>query len=174
MRYHFLTDVASNPYASWQGFRAFSDSEQSLVRAIFQMTSAQTGLSFEEVFDANDPDIQLRFGVSQQSDAKGMTSAPKVLGQPTRFQRDVLMDVESMVSVSQGSEGFEALLHEIGHALGLRHLRNSDAADQWLIQAPLRYDSQALSVMASADPSGQANLYRETWGALDWAALQYL
>jgi hypothetical protein len=174
IRYHFLTDVASNPYASWQGFRAFSDSEQSLVRAIFQMTSAQTGLSFKEVFDANDPDIQLRFGVSQQSDAKGMTSAPKVLGQPTRFQRDVLMDVESMVSVSQGSEGFEALLHEIGHALGLRHLRNSDAADQWLIQAPLRYDSQALSVMASADSSGQANLYRETWGALDWAALQFL
>lgn len=60
----------------------------------------------------------MRFGVSQQAATKGVTWLP---GQGGEAAGDVWMDVESMLDMAPGTEGYAALLHEIGHALGLRH-----------------------------------------------------
>ena len=85
---------------------------------------------------------------------------------------DVWMDVESMRSIAPGTEGYAALLHEIGHALGLRHPRNVDAGDAWATQLREQDDRTALSVM-SQSPSGDG-LFRSDWGPLDVLALRHL
>lgn len=44
------------------------------------------------------------------------------------------MDIDSLRDLRPASEAYAALMHEIGHALGLRHLRNVGAGDNWAMQ----------------------------------------
>lgn len=150
------------------GFRAFNAAEQQLVRDILAKTAAITQISFREVADANGGG-QMRFGVSQQAGTKGQAVLPGVGGETAG---DVWMDVESMVGIAPGTEGYQALLHEIGHALGLRHPRNVDPGDQWAVQASPDSDRIALTVM-SQSISGDG-LFRVDWGPLDVLALRHL
>ena len=153
------------------GFRTFSEPERVAVRNILTRTAALTGLSFVEVSESSNQQGQLRFGVSQQSSTKGVSWTP---GQPGAgaLSGDVWMDVESMIGLAPGSEGYAALLHEIGHALGLRHTINVDAGDQWSSVLLPRHDRTALSVMSQQRSSD--GLFRSDWGPLDVLALRHL
>ncbi len=153
------------------GFRVFSATEQQLVRDILTQTSAITGISFTEVADNGASAGQMRFGISQQAATKGVSWLPGQAGAGD-LAGDVWMDVESMTGVAPGTEGYAALLHEIGHALGLRHPRNVDPGDSWVTQLRALDDRTALSVMAS-QPSADG-LFRTDWGPLDVLALRYL
>jgi hypothetical protein len=82
------------------------------------------------------------------------------------------MDTDSMASLSPGTEGYAALLHEIGHALGLRHPRNIDLGDVWSQQLREVDDKTNWTVMSATSSSD--GLFRADWGVLDIAALQYL
>lgn len=148
---------------SASGFRAFTASEQAAVRTILESISAATGLSFRESTDASA--AGLRFGVSQQAATKGTAAMP---GQANAGQ--VWMDVESMVNLAPGSEGYYVLLHEIAHALGLRHVRNVESGDNYAVQWRTADDTTSRTVMslnASAD-----GLFPSTLGAYDIAALR--
>lgn len=149
------------------GFRAFTSAERAVVRDILKAVSDVTGIAFTETQDAGGGG-QMRFGVSQQAATKGVAHAPGT----SSDAGDIWMDVESMVSLAIGSEGRAALMHEIGHALGLRHPRNVDAGDAWAQQWRASDDSTSYSVMSQvASPDG---LFRSDWGAMDVAALRHL
>ncbi|WP_048440587.1 M10 family metallopeptidase C-terminal domain-containing protein [Caenimonas sp. SL110] len=151
------------------GFRAFTPQERDTVRAILASVSAVTHISFVETNEASGPAGQMRFGISQQAATKGVAYAPSVTpGTPG----DVWMDVESMVVLTAGSEGYAALMHEIGHALGLRHPRNVDVGDAWTAQWREEDDVSSLTVMS--DTPSVDGLFRADWGVMDIAALRYL
>lgn len=165
--------VASAP-ASGLGepqFRPFSAAEQQLVRDILVAAASVTGLTFTEVSENAGAPGQMRFGVSQQAASKGISWLPGQSGAGDAAG-DVWMDVESMTGIAPGTEGYAALLHEIGHALGLRHPRNTDPGDAWATQLRAIDDTTANTVMSSEQSSD--GLYRAAWGPLDVLALRYL
>ena len=170
LSYSFVTSAPAGGVGA-AGFRAFTAAEQQVVRDILAKTAALANLTFNEVTEVGATVGQLRFGVSQQAATKGVSWLPGQVGAGDQ-SGDVWMDVESMLGLAVGSEGHQALLHEIGHALGLRHPRNVDAGDTWAAQLRPSDDRSALSAMAGGVSSD--GLFRADWGPLDVLALRYL
>lgn len=174
-----LSQVIGSPIALTFSFmkdsnasaRAMNSSEKAVVRDAMALVSSFTGLSFTEVQESDQAMGQIRWGVSQQSNSKGYTWLPQAANLSTQAG-DIWMDEESMLYLQIGDQGLEALLHELGHALGLRHPINSDANDAWLQVASDNFNTPQLTVMAQ--PKTPANLARADFGVLDIAALRYL
>ena len=163
------TAPTSGPGAS--GFRPFTSAERQVVRDMLNATSALTGLSVVEVNETSTGSGQMRFGVSAQAQTMGVAYPPS-LSSANPSAGDVWMDTDSMLSLAVGSQGYAALRHEIGHALGLRHPSNVDPGDAWSQQFRAADDQTSLTVM-----SGNASvdgLFPSDWGSLDVLALRYL
>ncbi|MES2151370.1 MAG: DUF4214 domain-containing protein [Pseudomonadota bacterium] len=149
------------------GFQAFTSGQRDAVRAILASVSALTGLSFHEVADSAASHGQLSFGASQQVDTKGVSAMPGEAG-----AGQVWIDIDTLLNLAPGSEGYAVLLHEIGHALGLRHPRNIEPGEAYALQLNPANDRSSFSVMsetASAD-----GLFPSSWSTLDVTALRTL
>lgn len=163
--------MASAPGPAVQGFQVFDTAQRSAVRSILADTAALTGLSFREIGEATGARGQIRLGISQQADTKGLTVLPGTPGAGDSAG-DILMDLQSVLVLTPGSEGFAALRHELGHALGLRHPRNYENSDFRSDSFRIEDDTPANTVMS--DVASASGLYRSTWGPLDVIALRAL
>lgn len=152
------------------GFTAPTEAYKLAVNIILGRLWLETGLSFTEVPDTATSYGQLRFGANQQAATKGYAFIP---GQTTDAKAgDVWLDIETLQLLGQGQEGWEVLLHEIGHALGLSHPKPESAAASGTTVLLNQWNDNSYTVMSSMQ--SPSKLWQSWFGALDIQALQSL
>jgi hypothetical protein len=151
------------------GFISPDDNYKQAVRTILQKLQSETGLTFTEVSDSASSYGQLRFGANQQLETKGYAYLPGSVSDDR--QGDVWMDKDSLQRLLPGQEGWEALLHEIAHALGLSHPRLVSASNSGPVLLS-EWNNNAHTVMSSVNAS--PGLWQSWYAPFDIQALQAL
>ncbi|NBO76667.1 MAG: hypothetical protein EBV28_06625, partial [Betaproteobacteria bacterium] len=83
------------------------------------------------------------------------------------------LDVESAAVMSPGQEGYYALLHELGHALGLQHpLGEADTSGSVVLLD--KFASLSNTVMIDRTSAQTGGVWPTWFGTLDMQALRFL
>jgi len=180
LSYSFLSSTADGV----SGFVAMTQAQQDIVSYVLRdLYGSVANISFtENTSDPNAADI--RFGTSNQSGVSSGVTYTLWHGDGSLSQADVFINntdnsptsLSATSTLTPGGYGYLTLIHEIGHALGLKHPGDYNstgaqgAAPPYL---PPAVDSRKFTAMSYLDnPAGA--IYESTPALLDIAAVQYL
>ncbi|CAB1370349.1 matrixin family metalloprotease [Denitratisoma oestradiolicum] len=153
----------------------FNSSQQSAARDIMAYVSGVTGITFYETQDGKASDIHFA-----NCDVEGVNTSGVCVtygsyayyedGTVSRYEPEAYIYLDNReflgtnTAPSAGSDGYQVLLHEVGHALGLKHPFEGDA----ILSAS--WDNTANTLMSYTDSGGPYTQFRQ----LDLAALGFL
>ncbi|MBP2232968.1 serralysin [Azospirillum agricola] len=176
--YSFMTASPSYAQASDRlGFAAMSAAQRTAVRQALTAWSEVANITFTEVADTGNGG-SIRFGTNRQG---GSSAAYAYYPGGTLYGTggDVYLanDATTNSSATPGSYGFKTILHEIGHAIGLKHPGNYNAAGggsegPYLSNAEDNYRYTLMSY--NSHPSLGFNGLGTAPALYDIAAVQYL
>ena len=121
--YSFMTAVPSYEQ-DVTNFQAFTDTMKAAAVSALAAWASVTNLVFTEVSDSGSGG-QIRFGSNFQQNSAGYAYYPSTA--ETGGDIWIANNVTENLTPSVGTNGYLTLLHEIGHALGLKHPGNYDA-----------------------------------------------
>jgi hypothetical protein len=148
----------------------FSAAQMTAARQALQVISTYTNITFTE---AADQFGQIRFGTSYQIGSAGVT-VPRTSGDSfTRSDVALANNVTANASLVAGTSGWETLVHEIGHALGLKHPGNYNAGGTGTADPPYLPASQDASEF-TIETYNRGDAPAKTPMVFDVAALQYI
>jgi serralysin len=139
-------------------FAGSTGAEQAIIRTALSAWSAVANISFREVVDNQTTVGDMRFGWTTDSTAHAYYPAQSAVAGDVWFGRhlDGLGEI--------GSYAYATVLHEIGHAVGLKHPHEQSGGFNAL---PSAWNSMEFSIMSyrsyvgASDAGGYRN---ETWG----------
>ncbi|MBK6471139.1 MAG: hypothetical protein IPF94_10455 [Betaproteobacteria bacterium] len=154
---------------------AFNATQQAAAEAVLAKLSNITGIAFVEKTDGTAADIHFAAANLVGASIAGFCSARwtySVNGSNTvtNYNADawVYLDNAEFAGINNaptaGSDGFEVLLHEMGHAMGLKHPFDGG------VQLPHANDTTAFTLMSYTDAGGPYQDYNP----YDIAALMFL
>jgi hypothetical protein len=165
-------------YASAQdgnGFQPFSEEQRAAVREVFTRLSAEIDLTFIEVADSATSYGQIRFANNNQTASAGYAYLPG----PEAGEEggDVYIAIGSDTGMTRGHADWATLVHEIGHALGLKHPGNynaGEASDASVVGNFLSVseDKTINTIMSYRDPA--QGLQNEWFGTFDLLTLRHI
>jgi serralysin len=196
LTYGFAT--ATNQYAGYQvgsiqGFAAFNATQKAAVHSIIAQlnTIVTIGVTF-----TNDPTAaNLRFAEATFVDQDGLGNPgtigtavgtpPDTITFPAYGHGDMFFNRTDYNNPIKGNFAYHTLIHELGHALGLKHghvSQNYPGSAVVIPALPNAHDSMEFSVMTyrskvGGPTTGYTNEtfgYAQSWMMNDIAALQYL
>ena len=155
------------------GFAPLSATQEAAVRLVYATSEPLTGLNFVETADVASADIAFGTADIDAPSVMAQTSTTENIsttaGGTTALDRQdyVYLDNnewgETMADPLPGSLGYETILHEIGHTLGLDDTAYTQTLPQLL-------DNTDYTVMSY----NETDTYKSMFGVLDIEALQYL
>lgn len=173
------TEVNPETGTAVTGQAAFNITQQTAARTAFTYLQQVTGIQFVETSNGSNAQIHLANLDLDGSQTTGLCSwngpysyiGNNVVGyKPNAYV--YLDNVEWRAQNGNpvpGSEGYQTLLHELGHALGLKHpFHEGDEQDH--IHLPFQQDNTGNTIMSYTDTGGPYS----TFSPYDIAALNWL
>ena len=107
------------------GWRPFSAQQQGATREVLSLLQKQINITFVEVTDTPSAGGTIRFSDTTQSGSAGYAYLAN--SSRTSLDSDVFISNSYSTNVTSGSYAWTTLVHELGHALGLKHPGNYNA-----------------------------------------------
>jgi serralysin len=161
-----------------KGLTPFTEAEKAATRSVLNYISSVVPITFKEVVETsadNSPVGDIRLVNNDQADSSGYALFPS--DSDTLLRGDVFLANSAIdKSYAAGSFEYDTTLHEIAHALGLKHPGNYNAGTEPSTD-PGNYlatseDSKTLSVVSYAEHSQE--LQRIDFAPYDLLALKYM
>lgn len=173
--YGFLTSSAGLSADNAAGFARTSETQKTYIRQALTAWSSVANIAFTETSAASS--ASLRFGTNRQN---GVSAGYAYY--PSTFSTGGLVlianDDSNNTNPVSGSYGYLTLIHEIGHAIGLKHPGNYNAGDNFTADGPFLpsgEDYYSYSIMSyNADDALPSSGYQTQAAIYDIAAVQYL
>lgn len=129
LSYSFMTSLPAY-YAPGviQDPRVFTDAQQTAAREALALYAEVANLVFTEVSDQGEGGI-LRFGNSDQGESQGGYSYTPAVGVGEAGDVWINHRVADNLDPQRGRHEYTTLLHELGHALGMKHPGNYGVGD---------------------------------------------
>jgi hypothetical protein len=171
---YYTFSILSGNEAGQTGQEAFTLAQQVATRTAFDYISKLTGIQFVETVNGSDAQIHLCNTDLQGSNVTGLCSwhssytysGANLVG----YEADAYVYLDDVEWFSQnhnltpGGYGYETLLHELGHALGLKHPFDDS------IHLPSSQDNTNNTLMSYTSTGGPHSTYSQ----YDIAALKWL
>ncbi|MGZ5199621.1 MAG: DUF4214 domain-containing protein [Telluria sp.] len=174
---YYTFSVASGDEASRTGQVAFSASQQAWTRAALDYVSSITGVQFVATGDGTAAQLHFcNIDIKDSSQTTGLCSWQGSYGYSTA-NPDQLVNYNANAFIyldnnewyaqnqdlSKGGYGYETLLHEIGHAMGLKHPFEGD------VTLPVGQDNTANTLMSYTYAGGPYSSFNQyDVAALNW------
>ena len=184
LTYGFLSTAPTSGSANDKtGFQTVTNSQKIAIRAALDYISSITKLTFQQVdrSTGGDNDVaNINFGTNLQTNSAGYAYSPN--NSPAIGKTYVYINNQvnsGLGNFSPGTNGWTTVLHEIGHALGLKHPGNYNAGMPGNQSGtppylPASTDNHQYSIMSYKDNSYTTGVTNSSYMLYDIAAIQYL